>query len=460
MKTYKIERLQIQNFRAIENLTLELQGQNAIISGQNGAGKSSIVDAVGWLFQNRLQYEPVGAENLITAVEADFGGLKLRKETRGSKSAFAVNGLRCNATDFKVQIGALFGQALPVLFAPLSFGQMHYSEQRRILIAAFAKELSTFDAEQTIQQVRAQLKTLDRDLNSIPARIAELSSQIKPYDVEKIKLEIAAAESKVKSSDRAKFDAELLKLRDQFRANEGEIKRLRGDYQQLKKAQSGTCPLCGSKIPPRAQFQKKIEQIANWGKHLSKQQEELKATAQSLKAELEKMPSAAESAELDARILDLKLQLAEAKRAAELEKRIAELKAEEIKKGELKTSCDRQIYEAEQQIRARITQLEAAVNQHFSVVQFKMFQPFKAAEGVKECCEPYVGKVPYAYLSKGEKLKAALDILKALQEKYQIQLPLFIDDAESYTSNSFVELPNQIIRLIAAEGIEKLEVII
>ena len=52
--------------------------------------------------------------------------------------------------------------------------------------------------------------------------------------------------------------------------------------------------------------------------------------------------------------------------------------------------------------------------------------------------------VPYSSLSKGEKFKAALDILNALQSKFQRQFPLMIDDAESYTSNSFVELPNQL----------------
>ena len=87
-----------------------------------------------------------------------------------------------------------------------------------------------------------------------------------------------------------------------------------------------------------------------------------------------------------------------------------------------------------------------------------MFDSFKVAEGVKECCEPYLNGVPYVALSKGEQLKVSLDILKALQRAFGIELPVFIDDSESYTSNSFVDLPNQIIKLVAAEGVQKLQI--
>lgn len=87
-----------------------------------------------------------------------------------------------------------------------------------------------------------------------------------------------------------------------------------------------------------------------------------------------------------------------------------------------------------------------------------MYEAYKVAEGVKECCEPLLNDVPYYALSKGEQLKASLDILKALQGAYGVELPVFIDDAESYTSNSFVELPNQVILLKAVEGVKKLQI--
>ena len=87
-----------------------------------------------------------------------------------------------------------------------------------------------------------------------------------------------------------------------------------------------------------------------------------------------------------------------------------------------------------------------------------MFEKYKTAEGIKETCEPLLNGVPYAALSKGEQLKASLDILQTLQTAFKIELPVFIDDAESYTSNSFVDLPNQIILFKATEGLQQLQI--
>ena len=67
--------------------------------------------------------------------------------------------------------------------------------------------------------------------------------------------------------------------------------------------------------------------------------------------------------------------------------------------------------------------------------------------------------VPYnSGLNRGAKLKAALDILKTLQRFYSIELPIFIDDAESYTSNSLVKIPNQLFLLKAVEGQDVLKI--
>ena len=88
-----------------------------------------------------------------------------------------------------------------------------------------------------------------------------------------------------------------------------------------------------------------------------------------------------------------------------------------------------------------------------------MFKELKSTDGLEECCEPMINGVPYSSsLSKGERLKAALDILNTLQKFYGVEMPVFIDDAESYTNNSRMNLPNQVIYLKAAEGVLKLKI--
>ena len=55
-------------------------------------------------------------------------------------------------------------------------------------------------------------------------------------------------------------------------------------------------------------------------------------------------------------------------------------------------------------------------------------------------------------MSKGEKFKAALDALQTFQNYYGVELPLIIDDAESYTKNNLLTIPNQKIILKVVEG--------
>lgn len=49
-----IDGIQVQNFRGIRRINLPVNGRNLIIVGENGAGKSSIVDAIEYFFTGRI----------------------------------------------------------------------------------------------------------------------------------------------------------------------------------------------------------------------------------------------------------------------------------------------------------------------------------------------------------------------------------------------------------------------
>lgn len=529
----RINTLTIEHFKSIRHLAIELNGNNAVISGQNGAGKTTILDAVTWLLTNKMSDGKSGeSSNLhdaeqVTAVEITLdNGLILRRECNG-KSVYYINGVPCNATDFKISTGEIFKRAMPALLTPFNFCRMHYSERRNILLQLFAgkievdtadltdiaEDIKTLSAEQVIKKVSAEKKQLDKELGSLPARIEELSSmpvplKIKPAEIRtkiddtqrKIDSKLvtvkelqAASKAKLEPYNRAlKLEAESLRLADkvselrvQYRSNELELEGLRKQYAEVAKATKGTCPTCGAKVPAAnvEKIKADLARIIEQGKAISEQQEMLKKGAESTKAKSEELKQEAaalkqqyetdrantstiddmqnailERDELQNNLAVLKLQLEEIDRAAETQKRIEELKAREIELGAKISRCDKKIYQAETYIRRRIAALEQTINDHFNFATFKMFEDYKTVEGVKECCEPLLNGVPYAALSKGEQLKASLDILQALQRAYSVELPVFIDDAESYTSNSFVDLPNQIIRLVAAEGVKELQI--
>ncbi len=61
----KIKAISIHAFRGIPDLEIELDGKNLLIGGENGTGKSSIVDAVEFFFRGTLpNFEGKGAQAL------------------------------------------------------------------------------------------------------------------------------------------------------------------------------------------------------------------------------------------------------------------------------------------------------------------------------------------------------------------------------------------------------------
>ncbi len=513
----KIDTLTIDNFKAIEHLQIDFNGNNAIISGQNGAGKTTILDAVTWLLSNKMNDGKAGessnlhAPDKLTTVALTFtNGLKLRRECNG-RSLYFLNSVPCNATNFNYQLAGIFKAAVPILLTPFNFCRLHCNERRGILLKLFppkfeidttdfadiVDDLKTLTPDQIIFNYRRQYKTLDKQSAEIPARINELSKMTATVDTAEIETALAEnkkqyeeilAASQVKTqhynqvvaleNDARKLADKLSELRTEYRFNELELEKLRRAYNDNQKATSGTCPTCSQKIPAANldKIQATLADIVAQGKHLSESQEQLKQTAAELKIQFAKIQDLASQAkqrysEIDAQsttaqqlsenrtqyeMLTRKLQ--QAQQAAENRRRIEQLKAQELELGTKKAQCERKIYLAEMYIRRKIELLEQSINRHFRYVTFKMFEDFKTVEGVKEICEPLLNGVPYAALSKGEQLKASLDILQALQKAYKMELPVFIDDAESYTSNSFVELPNQIILLKAVEGVTELQI--
>lgn len=377
--------------------------------------------------------------------------------------------------------------------------------------------LGKFTPDAFITAKKSEIKKLTAELQGIPARIDELShkkfsvevdEETLKAEIEKSKADLKAAADKVSEiqkllAERDKPKKELFKIQSAIGKLENEIERtkirieqadktleeLRIEYKKIYTSKGGVCPTCGQSMPVEkftATKNKKIAEILTQGNKLKAEREKLaneistkNDSLENFKRQAEEIQAQIDAAEKSVSMDDLNAAIAERDKiisastntennlarflqnqdeAAKTQKRIEELKKRESEVNQEIADCERQINLAEKFIRAKVKLIEDTINAQFEFVKFKMFETLINGS-VKEICEPMIDGVPYnSGLNRGAKLKAALDILKTLQKFFGVELPIFIDDAESYTSNSLVAIPNQLFLMKVVEGQKTLKV--
>lgn len=116
------------------------------------------------------------------------------------------------------------------------------------------------------------------------------------------------------------------------------------------------------------------------------------------------------------------------------------------------------IYLCESFIKAKVNMVTEKINERFRNVSFKLFD-VQVNGGLKECCEimipsPSGVDVPYASANNAAKINAGLEVIKTLQDHYEVKLPVFVDNAESVTQLN--EMDSQVIRLVVDENYKTL----
>ena len=371
--------------------------------------------------------------------------------------------------------------------------------------AAAEKIFEGLSAEVFMARTKVELKHPRAEVNGIPYRIAELEREAKPTaneaelarQIEELRGErtqVLAAEIDVAELTAAREELARLTMPNP-NANRATELRRQIDYHERKKTEAaarreellekyfvlanmerGKCPTCGQLIPVEkfeARREKELARIVADGQSCKAEIAEHEELLAELNDALTKVPvqvpaenqiaalkerirtleekrSALESErrkkldELEARIGDLVQSLNRVRVVANTQKRIAELRTREQDLNRQIAEMERELALADKFLQRKIELSEARISEHFEHIRFKLFTYVITTGEVKPTCEVMLNGVPYSALSKGEKLKASLDIWRTLQKKLGVELPLMIDDAESYTRNSFVDVPNQI----------------
>lgn len=136
---------------------------------------------------------------------------------------------------------------------------------------------------------------------------------------------------------------------------------------------------------------------------------------------------------------------------SKLDERIKELEQQEK---DLAKSYEEQqeiIYLCEEYTRTYVDLVSDKINAAFYNVKIKLFEQ-QINGGITETCEVTLDGVPYSDLNSAGKINSGLDVINAISEKLDIEVPIFIDNAESI--NELIKTEAQLVRLVVSKDEE------
>lgn len=509
----KITRLAWKNFKKLGDGEILANGNDVIVRGQNGVGKSSIHEVLPFILTGKVdgsikRYDKDGIaihdDGLIHAAEVSFDdGTTLRREIswtgNGNTGKRFINGQAASDADFKAAVLKITHGGGNFVFNPFAFTELKPDKQRAFLMQTFAPDSLTLSDEdfkavngksldQFISDKDLELKRAQKNVAPLPTRIDELRRQLAdaPNDLaeqisnltakigrisfERDNLQISKHNALDEYSVACNLVANLKSAKQvaefKLETAAGEREKLLQEYHDLKLAKPGTCPTCGQPFKLET-FQLKIDkkkaEICAKGKATVQSRDNAKLELEKINTDLidaqKKVDSLKQAAaeqrqaenrreqelkQVNEQLDQLKAQRAELNNFVNIQARIDTLAAQARQLHQQIETLKGQIQWAKNLRQQQLEDASDKINSHFLNVNFKIFDLVVSTGELKITCEPMLNGVPFISLSKGEKLKAALDIFKAIQDFYDVELPILLDDAESYTRNSFVELPNQL----------------
>ena len=240
----KLNKLTFINFKGIRNYTLDIQGKDVAIFGDNGTGKTTLADGASWLLfnkdsQNRSDFDikTLGADGkplhgLDHEVEGvlDLGDktLTLRKvyseiwtkkrgsttkEFTGHSTDYFLDGVPVKKNEYEAKIASIVDEdAFKLLTNPRYFNEvLHWQERRKILLdvcgdvsdedviisnndlAELPNILEGHTLEDFRKIIQSKRTSINQELMKVPIRISEVERGLpSPGDIISITASLAS----------------------------------------------------------------------------------------------------------------------------------------------------------------------------------------------------------------------------------------------------------------------------
>lgn len=147
-------------------------------------------------------------------------------------------------------------------------------------------------------------------------------------------------------------------------------------------------------------------------------------------------------------------ELASAQNNAVIDKNIEDERAQQIEYEQAKANAERVLYQLDCLSRAKNDALSASINKHFMLVRFELFEYLKNGN-YKETVKVFCGDKEYGTSTNSAiELLMKLDIIRGLQDFYNVSLPVFVDGAECLDTDSYksIDMPFQTIYLAVTDS--------
>jgi len=302
MNQIKILELNLRNFKGIKDLKLTPEGNNFNISGENGTGKTTIMDAFLWLLFDKdssnssnfniKTLDKLGApihmleHEVIANLEIAGKKVELQKlytekwtkkrgqadsELTGHTTDHFINGVPKKKSEYAAYLNNIIDEnTFRILTNPLHFNvNLNWKDRRNIVMdlekdigpAEIFKEnrdlkpLEELLEDKSIDDLKAEMasrrKKLNEELKSIPYRIDELSREDLEIDVSalnKEKKELEKELSDVKNTKGPDYEFRIRAIKGSITALENEIKDLQRSLTEKLRTELDTVRKDMSKI--------------------------------------------------------------------------------------------------------------------------------------------------------------------------------------------------------------------
>ena len=350
-----------------------------------------------------------------------------------------------------------------------------------------------------IDEKLADVSTSSDEIKEITSKISELEqekSKIKTnYEIENHKI---TSKNKNILEEKAKDEKELQTISDTVAELVGYIDNFRVEWVKINSSKyegDFKCPTCGHDLEEHqideiiAKFnldkskkleniEKEVEKIKARIEDYKKRIEELRSKKYELLEEIkldeakiktlddeiknlkEKLSSLStgdktelikKKEELTKELDELNKKLSLQGQNEKLDKRIKELEQHEKVLAKCYEEQQEIIFLCEEYIKTYVDLVSDKINAAFYNVKIKLFEQ-QINGGITETCEVTLDGVPYSDLNSAGKINAGLDVINAISEKLDIEVPIFIDNAESI--NELIKTEAQLVRLVVSQDKE------